>query len=86
MWNTVVVGFFCVERVLECLPLLNNNAAVKGFCALWNPGFLCRGGVFAEIIHVSERSLGLALHIAAGIVLAVVGIELMPEALTVDPA
>ena len=44
------------------------------------------GGVMAEIFQVSGRALSLALHLAAGIVLAVVGIELMPEALEADPA
>ncbi len=39
------------------------------------------GGVLAEVFRVSKRTLSLALHLAAGIVLAVVGIELMPEAL-----
>ena len=39
------------------------------------------GGVLAEVFRVSERALRLALHLAAGIVLAVVGLELMPEAL-----
>ena len=39
------------------------------------------GGVLAEVFRVSERALSLALHLAAGIVLAVVGLELMPEAL-----
>ncbi|MEV7572937.1 hypothetical protein AB0P28_07530 [Pseudarthrobacter sp. NPDC089323] len=33
---------------------------------------------------MSERALSLALHLAAGIVLAVVGLELMPEALAAD--
>ena len=33
------------------------------------------------MLRVSERTLSLALHLAAGIVLAVVGLELMPEAL-----
>ena len=42
------------------------------------------GGVLAEMIHVSQRTLSLALHVAAGVVLAVVGIELVPEALEVD--
>ena len=44
------------------------------------------GGLGAEVVEVSERSLSLALHLAAGIVLAVVGLELMPEALTAQPA
>lgn len=44
------------------------------------------GGVLAEIIDVSERALSLALHLAAGVVLAVVGLELMPTALAVQPA
>ena len=39
------------------------------------------GGVMAEVFNVSERALSLALHLAAGIVLGVVGLELMPEAL-----
>ena len=39
------------------------------------------GGLGAELFPVSERALSLALHLAAGIVLAVVGLELMPAAL-----
>jgi ZIP family zinc transporter len=39
------------------------------------------GGVLAEVFPVSDRALSLALHLAAGIVLAVVGLELMPAAL-----
>lgn len=39
------------------------------------------GGVAVEMVDVSERVLSLALHLAAGIVMAVVGLELMPEAL-----
>ncbi len=42
------------------------------------------GGVLSEAVRVTRRTLGLALHAAAGIVLAVVGIELMPEALAAD--
>ena len=42
------------------------------------------GGIAAELFKVSERTLSLALHLAAGIVLAVVGLELMPEALRAD--
>ena len=37
------------------------------------------------MVDVSERVLSLALHLAAGIVLAVVGLELMPEALHASP-
>lgn len=43
------------------------------------------GGVLAETVRVSQRTLSFALHGAAGIILAVVGIELMPEALEADP-
>lgn len=39
------------------------------------------GGLVAEVVDVSERALSLALHLAAGVVLAVVGLELMPEAM-----
>lgn len=39
------------------------------------------GGLAAEMVEVSERTLSLSLHLAAGIVMAVVGLELMPEAL-----
>ena len=38
------------------------------------------GGLLAEVIPVSRRMLSLALHAAAGIVLAVVGLELLPRA------
>ena len=43
------------------------------------------GGLLAEVVRVSGRALSLALHLAAGIVLAVVGLELMPEALRAEP-
>lgn len=43
------------------------------------------GGVLSEAVQVSQRTLSLALHAAAGIVLAVVGIELMPQALEAEP-
>lgn len=39
------------------------------------------GALLAEVFDVSERALSLALHLAAGIVLGVIGIELMPRAL-----
>ncbi len=41
------------------------------------------GGLLAEAIPVSQRTLSLALHAAAGIVLAVVAVELLPEAFAV---
>lgn len=39
------------------------------------------GGVLAEAFDVSRRALSLALHLAAGIVIGVVGLELLPRAL-----
>ena len=44
------------------------------------------GGLLADVMRVSQRTLSLALHAAAGIVMAVVGIELMPGALATGPA
>jgi zinc transporter, ZIP family len=44
------------------------------------------GGILAEFSRVSARSLSLALHLAAGIVIAVVAVELIPQALEVDAA
>lgn len=43
------------------------------------------GGVLAEVTRPSRRLLSLALHAAAGIVLSVVAVELMPQALEADP-
>jgi len=43
------------------------------------------GGLAAEAMPVSERILSRMLHLAAGIVLAVVGLELMREALRATP-
>ena len=43
------------------------------------------GGLIAERFDVSGRVLSLALHGAAGIVLAVVAVELIPETLSVEP-
>ena len=42
------------------------------------------GGLLAEMVAVSQRALSLALHGAAGIVIAVVAVELMPTALKTD--
>lgn len=44
------------------------------------------GGVLADRVTVSSRVLSFALHAAAGIVFAVVGVELMPQALAAEPA
>ncbi|WP_216328921.1 ZIP family metal transporter [Deinococcus aestuarii] len=43
------------------------------------------GGLLTEFVSVSSRVLSLALHLAAGIILAVVALELLPEALAADP-
>lgn len=42
------------------------------------------GGLVAEVLDVSDRVLSVALHAALGILLAVIGLELMPQALAVD--
>lgn len=44
------------------------------------------GGLIAEAVKISRHRLSLALHAAAGIVLAVVAVELMPRALEGEPA
>lgn len=44
------------------------------------------GGLVAEAINVTPRMLNLALHAAAGIVIAVIAVELMPEALGRRPS
>jgi ZIP family zinc transporter len=44
------------------------------------------GGLVAELRPVSARTLSFALHTAAGIVIAVVGLEVMPRALQTTPA
>lgn len=67
---TVAVDEFLTVLGFALLPALGNLA----------------GGVLAELVRISERLLSLALHLAAGIVLAVIGIELMPEALEATPA
>jgi ZIP family zinc transporter len=59
------VSDFLTVMALAALPALANVA----------------GGALAEAFHVSARRLSLSLHLAAGIVLAVVGLELMPRAL-----
>jgi zinc transporter, ZIP family len=57
---------------------------VLAFAALPAIGNLL-GGLAAEVLRVSDKVLSQALHLAAGIVLAVVGLELMPEALSANP-
>lgn len=43
------------------------------------------GGVLAELFGASGRMLNLALYAAAGVVVAVVAVELMPRAVEADP-
>jgi ZIP family zinc transporter len=61
---------FLIVMGLAALPALANLA----------------GGGLAEVFRVSGRVLSLSLHLAAGIVLAVVGLELMPTALDTGAA
>ncbi|GAA3763168.1 hypothetical protein HDA32_004611 [Spinactinospora alkalitolerans] len=44
------------------------------------------GGLVAEVVSLSERVFSAVLHLAVGIVIAVIGLELMPRALEADPA
>lgn len=44
------------------------------------------GGWLAEFLPSSRQNLSLALHLAAGIALAVVGVELMPQILQGEPS
>ncbi|QBR83783.1 ZIP family zinc transporter [Legionella israelensis] len=41
------------------------------------------GGIIAELFYISDKALSLSLHMATGILIAVVGIEIMPKALDV---
>lgn len=43
------------------------------------------GGVLAEIVTVSQRVLSLALHLAGGIIFAVVAVELVPQSFSRGP-
>jgi ZIP family zinc transporter len=51
-----------IVLALAALPALGNLA----------------GGLLAEVVEVSPRTLSLALHAAPGIALAVVGVKLLP--------
>ena len=44
------------------------------------------GALLAEVFDVTRRQLSLVLHLAAGIVFGVVAVELIPQAMGVDPA
>jgi ZIP family zinc transporter len=44
------------------------------------------GGLVAEAVAIKEKTLSFALHVAAGAMLAVVSVELMPEVLHTQPA
>ncbi|HEY3274789.1 MAG TPA: hypothetical protein VGJ92_13545 [Methanocella sp.] len=43
------------------------------------------GGLVAETVAISEKTLNLALHLAAGAMLAVVSVDLMPQVLEAKP-
>ncbi len=59
---------------------MNGLAAVFALAALPALGNIA-GGLIAEVRRPSDRNLNRALHAAAGIVLAIVAVELMPRAL-----
>lgn len=61
---------FLIVLVFAALPALGNFA----------------GGALAEFVPVSRLALNLALYGAAGVVVAVVAVELMPRALEAEPA
>lgn len=61
---------FIVVLAFAALPALANFA----------------GGALAEFVPVSRLALNLALYGAAGVVVAVVAVELMPRALEAEPA
>jgi ZIP family zinc transporter len=64
---------------------LNEYLVVLAFAALPALGNFA-GGALAEFVPVSRLMLNLALYSAAGVVVAVVAVELMPRALEADPA
>ena len=59
---------YLIALGLACMPAAGNFA----------------GGLLAEAFGVSRRTLSLALHAAAGIILAVVAVELMPQVLKIE--
>jgi ZIP family zinc transporter len=60
---------YLIVLLLAAMPALGNFA----------------GGALAELFPVSRLTLNLALHAAAGVVIAVVAVELLPRALEADP-
>lgn len=46
----------------------------------------CIGGTLAEVVPLSKRTLGLALHAAVGVLLAIVAVELMPRVTEAKPS
>ena len=63
---------------------MNDLLLVLAFAAMPALGNIA-GGLLAELFRPSRRALNLALHAAAGIVIAVVAVELMPRAVETDP-
>jgi ZIP family zinc transporter len=61
--------------------MVNSIWFVLGLAALPAAGNFC-GGMLAEFFGVPKARLNKALHAASGIVIAVVAVELMPEALS----
>lgn len=62
---------------------MNEFLTVLAFAALPALGNFA-GGILAEFIVASDRTLSLALHAATGVVIAVISLELIPESLQVD--
>ena len=63
---------------------MNEFLIVLGFATLPALGNVL-GALLAEVLPLSQRLLSLALHFAAGIILAVVGTELMAQVLAATP-
>lgn len=61
---------YLLVLLLAALPALGNFA----------------GGLLAEFVPISRLTLNVVLYLAAGVVIAVVAVELMPRALEAEPA
>ena len=79
-------GLLCARAIVPRndpnteLPMNQGILAVLALAFLPAAGNFA-GGVASEFLRPSSKTLNRALHLAAGIVLAVVAVEVMPEAL-----
>jgi ZIP family zinc transporter len=85
-WRDGRIGLACCNQIHLSYPSAAREVTLDQYLAVLALAMMPAVGNFvgalaAEVAHVSQRTLSVALHLAAGVVVTIVGVKLMPEVL-----